>query len=216
MASSAALRRSERIERNRRSDQPGISPLQICLYSPPRTATAHRSSPPRRRREAHGTCITEAGRLPHPLRRAPGRHITVFSHFTLSKPSTPDQSITLEFGRLAPVPRDIDKPPGACRPALWAVASPRLLMPPSTQSFMFNHRIARFSCCRLPGEASHEIHFPSLQHLTFLVTISEESVHDLFGCCPALNSLMLNCLTMSRVQEMFANIKYLFESRFLF
>ncbi|CAO2198461.1 unnamed protein product [Urochloa humidicola] len=70
---------------------------------------------------------------------------------------------------------------------------PKPMMSPSTLRFLSTLRVARFGHCQFPDAASHQVHFPGLQHLQLvMVTISEGSLHAMLSSCPALNSLVLN------------------------
>ncbi|CAO2193100.1 unnamed protein product [Urochloa humidicola] len=72
-------------------------------------------------------------------------------------------------------------------PIIW----PGFLMPQSALRFSSTLRIAKFSCCRFPDDAGHQLHLPNLQHLELgSVIISEDSLHALLAGCPALDKFV--------------------------
>ncbi|CAL4964430.1 unnamed protein product [Urochloa decumbens] len=71
-------------------------------------------------------------------------------------------------------------------------ASPSSLMPLSALRFSPTLRVTKIRSCQFPGDATHQLHFPNLQHLLLQsVTISEDSLHALLAGCPVLDKFEL-------------------------
>ncbi|TVU39659.1 hypothetical protein EJB05_13090 [Eragrostis curvula] len=71
--------------------------------------------------------------------------------------------------------------------------SPRPLMPPSALFFSSTVRVVKFGYCQFPDVAALKPHLPNLQHLGLeRVSISEDSLHAMISCCPALTCLILD------------------------
>ncbi|CAL4964405.1 unnamed protein product [Urochloa decumbens] len=70
---------------------------------------------------------------------------------------------------------------------------PSPLMPHSALRFSSTLRVAKFSSCRFPDDAAHQVHFPKLQHLALgSVIISEDSLHAMLAGCPALDKFVFS------------------------